>query len=178
MDNLNISRRTLGVGLAGAAVVASMGDAANAAMAAGGNWMDMVKAHHGMIVEQFDTVIAAPVAGRMPALKKLGYLLTAHSVAEENVLYPAIAAHGMAAQSDKLYIDQAHAKVGNAMLDMNPSAPDFTDKVRALKTAVLQHAKGDEEGDQFPKLMQTASAAENARMTKMYKMQFDSVKPA
>ena len=178
MENLNISRRTLGVGLAGAAVLASMGEAANAAMAAGGNWMDMVKAHHTMIADQFDKVLAAPAPARMPALKKLGHLLTAHSVAEENVLYPAIAAHGMAAQSDKLYIDQAHAKVGNAMLDMNPTAPDFADKVRALKAAVLQHAKGDEEGDQFPKLMQAASAAENAKMTAMYKMQFDSVKPA
>ncbi len=180
MENIDISRRTLGVGIAGVAALASMQQATAATMASGGTWFDMVKAHHTLIAETFDKLLAADKPGpRAASLKHLGYLLTAHSVAEENVLYPAIAMQGMASDSDKLYLDQAHAKVGNAGLDMlAKDDPAFNDKVKALQTAVLHHAKDDEEGNLFPKLMQAMGNDGNAKLTKLYHEQFASIRAA
>lgn len=181
MPAFGISRRTLGAGMAGAAVIAGLARETSATAAAGGTWLDMVKTQHAMIADTFDKLIAAPgPAARAPLLKKLGYLLTAHSVAEENVLYPAIAMQGMTSDSDRLYIEQAHAKVGNAELNKMArmgSDPGFVDKVRALTAAVLHHAKDEEEADIFPKLMHAMDTAGNARLTTLYREQFESVKP-
>lgn len=183
MADMEISRRALGAGAVGVAVLASMQQAVAETAAAGGTWMDMIKAHHAQIADTFDKLLAARgPAAEMPLLKRLGYQLTAHAVGEENSIYPALAMHGMQAGSDKLYIDQAHAKVGNTELDimakMSKSGdPAFKSKVQALKAAVLQHAKGDEEADLYPKLMQAAGPEGNRMITMMYKQQFDSVRP-
>ena len=183
MADMEISRRTLGLGVVGVAALAGMQQAVAQTAAAGGTWMDMIKAHHAMISETFDKLLAARgPAAEAPLLKRLGYLLTAHAVGEENSIYPALAMHGMQAGSDKLYIDQAHAKVGNTELDImakmsKAGDPAFKDKVRALQAAVLQHAKGDEEADLYPKLMQAAGPEGNRMITMMYRQQFESVRP-
>ncbi len=183
MADMEISRRALGAGAVGVAVLASMQAAVAQTAAAGGNWMDMIKVHHAQIADTFDKLLAARgPSAEMPLLKKLGYQLTAHSVGEENSIYPALALHGMQAGSDKLYIDQAHAKVGNTELDMmmkmsKANDPAFKGKVRALQAAVLQHAKGDEEADLYPKLMAALSPEENRMVTMTYRQQFDSVRP-
>jgi hemerythrin superfamily protein len=105
--------------------------------------------------------------------------LTAHSVAEENVIYPAVARMGMTGDSDRLYMEQAQAKVVNADLGMSPAGTSaWRDHVSALKTAILHHAKVEEEGDIFPRLMQSAGPELNAKLTQGYQQQFASVSPA
>ncbi len=183
MASNEISRRALGAGVVGVAALASMQQAVAQTAAAGGTWMDMIKAHHAQIAATFDQLLAAQgPAAQMPLLNKLGYQLTAHAVGEELSIYPALALHGMHAGSDKLYIDQAHAKVGSTELDMmakmsKTGDPAFRSKVEGLKAAVLQHAKGDEEADLYPKLMAAAGPEGNRMITAMYKQHFDSVKP-
>ena len=173
------NRRSLLVGAAASAALLPFRTAVAQTEAAGGDWMAMVKTHHAMIAKSFDDLLAGTPT--MAALKKLAYQLTAHSVAEENVLYPALASNGMMSESDKLYLDQAHAKVGNAEIDMSAmkgaDKAALTDKIRTLQAAVLKHAKEDEEADLFPKLKDKLDAKQNAMLTAQYKQQFASVKP-
>lgn len=174
------SRRALGLGAAGLTALAAMRTSVAEAQATGGTWFDMVKAHHAMIAKTLDRILATPdgeVAERTALQKRLAYLLTAHSVAEENVLYPALARMGMASASDQLYIEQAHAKVGNADLEISPKGDAaWLAKVAALKTAILHHAKDEEEADLFPKLMQAAGPSMNAKLTADYAHEFGVVR--
>ena len=153
--------------------------------ASGGDWLAIVKTHHAAIAKTFEELLATGMkagAPRESALKELAYQLTAHAVAEENVLYPALAMHGMTSESDKLYLDQAHAKVMNAEVDMaamadkqgNPNA--WLDKAKALQAAVLKHAKEDEEANLYPKLKQKLDAKQNDMLTAEYQHQYASVK--
>ena len=175
-------RRAILVGAAATAALLPFRQAIAQTEAAGGDWMAMVKAHHLMIAKSFDDILGSSGEPSMRMLKKLAYQLTAHSVAEENVIYPAIAMHGMTRESDMLYLDQAHAKVGNAEIDMDAmTGADkgaMMDKVKALQAAVLKHAKEDEEANLFPKLQQQLDAKQNAMLTMQYKQQFASVKSA
>lgn len=111
--------------------------------------------------------------------RKLDYLLTAHSVAEENVLYPALARAGLASESDRLYLDQAHAKVMNAGLQLLAAKEEaeWFQKVRDLRAAVLKHAKEDEEANLYPKLQAMLEKDANARLAQMYRREFGMVKP-
>lgn len=177
--DMTLSRRNLGMGAVGLAALTALRTSVSLAQETGGTWLDMVKAHHSMIADNLDQIVATSdgqAERRAELLHHLGYLLTAHSVAEENVLYPALARMGMMGVSDHLYIEQAHAKVGNADLEMSPKdGPDWLAKARALRAAVLHHAKDEEEADIFPRLMQAAGPEMNAKLTAHYARQFQSV---
>jgi hypothetical protein len=82
----------------------------------------------------------------------------------------------MTAGSDQLYMEQAHAKVINADLELSPmGTADWLTKAQGLRTAILHHAKDEEEGDLFPKLMSAAGAA-NAQLTVDYAREFGVVR--
>jgi hypothetical protein len=75
-------------------------------------------------------------------------------------------------------MEQAQAKVVNADLSMTPAGTSaWRDHVSALRTAILHHAKVEEEGDIFPRLMQSAGPELNAKLTQAYQRQFASVSP-
>ncbi len=177
----DVSRRALGLGTIGLAAFAAMSDAVAQTTSAGGDWFDMVKAHHALIAQTLDDILATrddQVGQRTRLQKRLSYLLTAHSVAEENVLYPAVARMGMTTDSDRLYMEQSQAKVANADLGMSPAGTAmWRDHVSALRTAILHHAKVEEEADIFPRLMQSAGPELNAKLTQGYQRQFASVSP-
>jgi hemerythrin superfamily protein len=177
---ISFSRRTLGVSAVGLVALTAMRASVVDAQAAGGSWFDMVKGHHAMIADTLDKILAtsdSEAVERAKLQKHLGYLLTAHAVAEENVLYPALARLGMTGASDQLYIEQAHAKVGNADLEVSRKGDSaWLAKVATLKTAILHHAKDEEEADLFPKLMSSASSDMNAMLTAGYARQFGSVR--
>ena len=145
------------------------------------DWLGLVKAHHEMLERAFDELIGAaedPV--QRPALyKRLAYLLTAHSVAEENAIYPALAMHGLQNESDRLYLDQAHAKVMNAMLDMadDKLGEAWLEKVAELRSAVLTHAKDDEEGDLYPRLVAAIDLPTATKLSIAYRREYLAVKP-
>lgn len=149
-----------------------------------GDWLAIVKTHHAAIAKAVEELLATGMkagATRDTALKKLAYQLTAHCVAEENVIYPALAMHGMTFESDKLYLDQAHAKVMNAEVDMAAMTDKgnvWLDKAKALQAAVLKHAKEDEEANFYLKLKQKLDARQNAMLTAEHQHQYASVKAA
>src|SRR4051812_16113920 len=150
--------------------------------AAGGDWFKMIQAHHALVAKTFEQILASgnrTYLAREQLVKLLGYQLTAHSVAEENVIYPAIAMTGMLTEADKLYLDQAHVKVMNAQLEMKAQLKDKADIIepaRALQTAVLQHAKQDEEATLYPQLRAKLDPTMNAMLAAKYQREFNSVK--
>jgi len=145
-------------------------------------WLQLVKAHHQMIEQAFDALIdeGGRDFSRCAVLhKRLSYLLTAHSVAEENVLYPALAMCGLQSDSDRLYLDQAHAKVMNALLDLSDEkcGTDWLQKATQLRDAVLRHAKEDEEGELYPQLAKAIDAATASKLDMAYRREFVAIKP-
>ena len=147
-----------------------------------GGWLQLVKAHHRMIEQAFDALIdeGGRDFSRCAVLHmRLSYLLTAHSVAEENVLYPALAMCGLQSESDRLYLDQAHAKVMNALLDLSDEkcGTGWLEKATELRDAVLRHMKEDEDGDLYPKLAKAIDAATASKLDMAYRREFVAVKP-
>ena len=180
--NLELPRRHLV--LAGAAALLPLRESVAQTAAAGGDWFAMIQAHHALVARSFDQLLAtgdkSTFLARDRMVRLIGYQLTAHSVAEENVIYPAIARAGMVTESDKLYLDQAHAKVMQSQLELQSRIQEegtWVQAARTLQAAVLQHAKGDEEGRLYPQLRAKTSASENAMLTALYRREFDSVKP-
>jgi len=176
-----LTRRGLMAGLAAAATLSPLREATAQSRMAGGDWLEMVKTQHTLISKTFDTMLEA---GKSTFLKRetlekaLSYQLTAHSVAEENVLYPALARNGLVTESDKLYLDQAHAKVKNAELKLMSVKDEsaWFAAVRALRDDVLKHAKQDEEAMLYPQLKAKLDAPANALLTREFEKQFASVK--
>jgi hemerythrin superfamily protein len=182
MNLANPPRRLL---LAGAAAaLLPLREAVAQAASSGGDWLSMIQAHHALVAKSFDRLMASEKSTylrREQLVRLIGYQLTAHSVAEENVIYPAIAMAGMTTDSDKLYLDQAHAKVMNAQLELQARMKDkgnWMEPARALRDAVLRHAKEDEEGRLYPQLRSKLDASQNALLTAGYQREFASVRPA
>jgi hemerythrin superfamily protein len=146
------------------------------------DWLAVVKAHHRMLERAFDDLIdgGSDLARRPVLYKRLAYLLTAHSVAEENAIYPALAMSGLQSESDRLYLDQAHAKVMNAMLDMadDKLGDAWLQRAQELRSAVLEHAKQDEEGDLYPRLVAALDAPTATKLSVAYRREFLAVQPS
>lgn len=147
------------------------------------DWLELIKSHHTLIEAAFDAVLAnadSPVDIRQQRFRRLGLLLTAHCVAEENVIYPALAMYGLQSESDKLYLDQAHAKVMNAVLDMadDKGSTGWLEKTQELKAVVLRHANEDEEADLYPRLQAELDPTTAMKLGAAYRREFVSVKPS
>ena len=94
-----------------------------------GGWLSVILDHHEAIERAFSTVSAAPEAGsRRSALKELRLLLTGHAMAEEAVVYPAMAQVHDQAHANMAYTEQAAAKQQIAALEtLDPMSEDFLD---------------------------------------------------
>ena len=127
MNLAHPSRRQWLIGTAAAAAALTpLRDAVAQSAKGGGDWLAMVKTHHLLVAKTLEEMLASNKAiysRRARMQRTLAYQLTAHSVAEENVIYPALATNGLVTESDQLYLDQAHAKVLNAQIEMT-SAKD------------------------------------------------------
>ena len=186
MTDTDMNRRSLGaaaVGIAAAAVAAPLaaqpmmmdGKMPRMPMLTQGDWMAQVKAQHAAIDREFQMIKAtrdSEMPKRMQHFKMLATLLTGHSIAEEVALYPGIAMNGDTAGSDRLYMEQQHAKVMVAELDNMPkSGPNFMPRLTALESAIKAHV-AEEEGDLYPKLMRQASADMNQKMSMDFRKEF------
>jgi hypothetical protein len=143
-----------------------------------GGWLAMVLDHHLLIEAAFaDVRTASTAVDRTAALQRLGGLLTGHSMAEEAVLYPALALHGEKADSEKAYVEQSAAKVQIAALEvMDPMSQDYLDKLEHVRGAVAHHVY-EEEGEWYPDLSNACTPADNARLTQRYQEEFARYRP-
>ena len=134
-----------------------------------GDWLSQILEHHEQIEFAFaETKAAADPDTRRRALKRLGILLTGHSMAEEGVIYPALAQAGKQGHANTAYTEQAAAKMQMAALElMDPMSEDYLDKLGHLEGAVATHVY-QEEGDWFLDLKQNAPQSHQAFASRRY----------
>ena len=139
-----------------------------------GGWLSQVLQHHQEIEAQFAAVKAAATAdARRTAQQKLAVLLTAHSVAEEAALYPAMAAHHQPGHAELAYQEQSAAKMEMGLLErLDPMSKDYNDKLEHIEGAVAHHVY-TEEGTWFIELAQSVSPAEQAVIQTRYQQEYD-----
>jgi iron-sulfur cluster repair protein YtfE (RIC family) len=136
-------------------------------------WLRRVLDHHQQVEAAFAAAESAPDAdGRQRALKRLATLLTGHSMAEEAVIYPAMALGDQKLHATEAYTEQSGAKVNLAALEsMDPMSQDWIDKLNHVKNAVAHHVF-EEESDWFPVLARSGNAALQARLDARYAEEF------
>ena len=139
-----------------------------------GGWLSMVLDHHVAIEAAFASVKSAPNAfARSAAQRQLAALLTGHSIAEEAVLYPALALNGEKAHATKAYTEQSAAKVQISALEyLDPMSEDYDDKFEHLRGAVLHHVY-EEEGNWYIDLQEKLDAEMQEMITSRYQEEFD-----
>ena len=135
-----------------------------------GDWLSQVLDHHEQIDQAFaETKAATTAEARRRAQKKLGALLTGHSMAEEAVIYPALAQSGKQGHANTAYTEQVAAKQQMAALEMmDPMSEDYLDKLGHLEGAVKTHVY-QEESDWFIDMRRDAPAEAQAHATARYR---------
>jgi hypothetical protein len=143
-------------------------------LAGNSGWLAQVLDHHEEIEEAFESVrLATAATARRQAQKRLATLLTGHSLAEEGVLYPAMALGDYKAHSAEAYVEQSGAKVQIAGLeDLDPMSQDYLDKFEHLRSAVAMHVYR-EESDWFPELRRQGDPALQSKLSRRYSEEFE-----
>jgi hypothetical protein len=138
-----------------------------------GDWLSQILDHHEEIEDAFAEVRGASTAdARRAAQKRLGVLLNGHSMAEEAVIYPALAQAGKLGHANTGYTEQAAAKMQLAALEtLDPLSDDYLDKLGHLEGAVATHVY-QEESDWFQYLKAFASAEAQAHATARYSEEY------
>ena len=96
-----------------------------------------------------------------------------HSIAEEAVLYPAMALDGEKGDATTAYTEQSAAKMQMAALDeLEPMTQDYLDKLEHIRGAVAHHVY-EEEGTWFPKLRENADPVLQGKLTRRYREEFE-----
>jgi hemerythrin superfamily protein len=136
-----------------------------------GDWLALALEHHDLIREAFEVCCQAEAAeDRLMAMKRLALVLNGHSLAEEIVLYPAMAKAGEKGSAGLAYTEQTTAKMQMAELErIAPSTPEWLDKVRHIRGAVLHHMY-EEEDHWFIRLKQ--DYPDQAFLTRRYLEEF------
>lgn len=116
--------------------------------AAPADWLSLALDQHEAIREAFEACHSA-VGGpqRLAAARHLAVILNGHAVAEELVLYPALAQTGEKLAAGHAYVEQTAAKLKMAELErIDPSAQPWLDKLEQIRSAVLHHMYEEEKG--------------------------------
>lgn len=175
----NPTRRRLLTATFAATALAPLREALAQTRASGGDWLEMVQGHHRLILRSIDELAfsgGALFAARDRAFRTFSFRMTAHTLAEENAIYPALAMAGLARDADRLVLDQAHAKLMRAQLEVASAAQRGQDEwyrnVGRLRDALQRHALQDEEGDLYPKLRSMLDDRQNAALADTYEREF------
>ncbi len=142
------------------------------ARARSGDWLSLALDHHEQIREAFAACRRAESAGaRKAAMKELGLILNGHALAEEVVLYPALAQAGEKMHAGHAYTEQTTAKMQMAELEnIAPSTPEWMDKLKHIEGAVLTHMF-EEESSWFLHLHEKGE--KQAHLTERYREEFE-----
>jgi hemerythrin superfamily protein len=162
----------VGAAVAGAAVglAANMGRKLFVQMTSGvaGDWADALTAEHEATLAVFDKIEAtsdSQTGQRSALLAKLKYALTKHALQEENVIYPALRQSNDIHDADAL--DSEHGYVKTYLYELENLAkdsPEWLARVRDFRAMIEEHMRMEEE-EVFPRLRNTLSDAQNAKLT-------------
>lgn len=144
------------------------------AACAPGSWLPMVLDHHVEIEQAFAQVgQATDATARLAAHQRLASILNAHSIAEELVLYPAMALNDEKGHAAKAYLEQSATKIQMAALEkLDPMSEDYADKLEHIRGAVAHHMY-QEEGDWMLDLDDKSDASLQQQLAGRYREEFD-----
>jgi hypothetical protein len=139
-----------------------------------GDWLSLAVRHHQQIEAAFQAVVASSeVSDRRAALQELARLLTGHAIAEEAVLYPALARCGEKRHAERAYSEQAQLKMQLANLHgLALPSVQFLDQIDATYEQVLQHHY-EEEAFWFIELLQSTPVEPQRELTQRFQQEFD-----
>lgn len=136
--------------------------------ATAGDWMEGLKAEHGLTLKVFDTIERtddSQVRRRGMLLMQLKHALGKHAFQEENVVYPAMRQHGQTEAADGLSHDHAYVKQYLFELTELPKdSPAWLAKVHAFRVDLEKHIR-EEEDVLFPALHQALGEKGNRHVT-------------
>jgi hypothetical protein len=137
------------------------------------DWLGLILDHHARIEAAFAAVAQAPAGTpRLAAFKSLALLLTAHSNAEESVIYPALVRLGHEVHAMHGYEEQAQTKVKMAELEYrDPSGQPFLDELDNIRGAVAHHMYEEENGRLLD--LKQLSAHDQDTLTRRFQQEFD-----
>jgi len=119
-----------------------------------GDWLSLALDHHDQIRGAFEACRSADAPGRTRVFKQLALILNGHSMAEEVVLYPALAKAGEKGHAGTAYTEQTTAKMQMAELErIDPASDGWLEKLEHIRGAVLHHIY-EEENSWFLELKQ------------------------
>ncbi|WP_420384401.1 hemerythrin domain-containing protein [Novosphingobium sp.] len=172
----DMTRRNLGKLAAGAAVAGSIALTASAQAAPmGDDWFEMIKMQHREIDRRLMAVKSADThPGRVAAFKAFATYLSAHSLAEEVSVYPAIAIMGAEPDAKQLYHEQDDAEILVGRID-NALAMHQDERVGPMLdtlAAALHAHVAEEEGTKFPALKSATNPMMNAKLTQDFHATF------
>ncbi len=138
----------------------------------GSDWLALALDHHAAIKAAFEKGKAATnAADRTAAMQELALVLNGHSLAEEVVLYPALAQAGEKLHAGHAYTEQTTAKMQMAELEnIAPSKPEWKDKWEHIEGAVLTHIF-EEESSWFLKIKEKAEHQD--RLTERFREEYE-----
>ncbi|MGA2779901.1 MAG: hemerythrin domain-containing protein [Steroidobacteraceae bacterium] len=138
------------------------------------DWLSMALSHHMQLEAAFaELQNGNGYAARIAAHKSLAILLTGHAIAEESVLYPALAQIDELDHATTAYIEQATAKMEMAELaSLDPMSPDFLAKLDHIRGAVFHHMY-EEEGTWFLELKDKLSEPAQAKLSQQFQEEFE-----
>lgn len=139
-----------------------------------GDWLSLILDHHRAIEAQFTTLKSTVDAEtRIMEQQRLAELLTAHAIAEEAAIYPALANNHQVGHAELAYQEQSAAKMELGLLErLDPLSDDYNDKLEHIEGAVAHHVYS-EEGTWFADLAERAPADEQLAMTEQYVEQYN-----
>lgn len=107
----------------------------------------LLEEDHQLVKSRLEALSGAPADGRGELFWKLTNDLVRHEVAEEVVVYPALRdVPGGGEVADARIAEQSEAEEKLAKMEkMDAASPEFAQELSALKGAVLEHAKAEEE---------------------------------
>jgi hemerythrin superfamily protein len=142
------------------------------ARSSGRDWLALVLDHHEQLRTAFALLKAYKTAdAQSQAQEQLKVLLMGHAIAEEAVLYPALALSGEKSHAEMGYDEQSTVKIEMAALGNLPYlSRDYMDKLEKIEQAVLHHMF-EEEGTWFVELKDKGSHQE--KLTDQYLQEFN-----
>jgi hemerythrin superfamily protein len=133
-----------------------------------GNWYEALAAEHRAALAIFDRLEQTePQARTRRALlfTQLKHALGKHAFQEENAIYPALRANGLAEEADKLNHEHGYVKQHLYELSgMNKDDPRWLPNLAEFRILLASHIR-EEEDELFPKMRELLGPEENKSLS-------------
>lgn len=143
------------------------------ALAQEDDWLGQALDQHQQIETLFiEAKMAEGGDDRLMALRAQAQMLNAHAMAEEVVLYPALARSGEKGDATMAYEEQSMTKVEMAGLEqLDPDSDEWAEKLETIRKAVAHHVY-EEESEWFPKLHRSLGESDAEMLSMRFEEEF------